>query len=135
MPSSEEHQNKAVHNKEFLEEVPFPERYADWTTVVCFYVAVHLADALLATDNWHPTDHKTRTYQLLRLYKRLPEFPQFRGAYRDLQDLAHGARYLTRTIQADDAMAARDCDLPAITKWIKQQLKRKGFLRPTLSSA
>ena len=130
MPISGQHQDKAVHNKEFLNEVPFPDKYADWTVVVCFYAAVHLADALLATDNRHPTNHGDRGYQLRRLYRLRPGFPRFRGAYRDLEDLAHDARYACqKTIEADDATSARDSDLPAVTKWVKKELKRKGFLR------
>jgi len=135
MPSSEEHQNKAVHNKEFLEEVPFPEKYADWTIVVCFYVAVHLADALLATDNEHPERHPDRMYHLQRIYRPQPGFPRFRRCYREIEHLAHTARYSGQTIAPDEATSTSDDHLPAITKWIKQQLKRKGFLRPTLSSA
>lgn len=70
MPNSPEHRDKAVRNSTFLNTIDrttFPE----WSVVVAFYLAVHLAERLAARDSAHHDNHKERLEYLRRKHRKI----------------------------------------------------------------
>jgi hypothetical protein len=92
MPNSKQHREKAEHNRQFLTSIPIAQ-FADWSVVVAFYVAVHLAERLrtLLSDvkQQHSRDHADRG-QFVQLHHRA-----IHRAYFHLYNAAIIARYQT----------------------------------------
>jgi len=49
MPAESQHQNKATHNRQFLDSINTDD-YPDWVVVAAFYTAVHLVERLRAAN-------------------------------------------------------------------------------------
>jgi uncharacterized protein (UPF0332 family) len=87
MPSERRHLEAAATNQDFSGELLVARRL-DWAVVVAFYSALHWADAFLARQGIHPTDHSNRD-----LYIRRTQLRRIHTAYRDMRELADEARY------------------------------------------
>jgi hypothetical protein len=59
MANPKQHQEKADHNRSFLNSLG-DDGFCDWMAVVAFYVAVHLVEKLRAYEGKHSTDHVDR---------------------------------------------------------------------------
>jgi hypothetical protein len=59
MPKPSQHQEKADHNRAFLNAI-VSSGPADWIAVVAFYTAVHLVEKLRAYRGEHSKDHEER---------------------------------------------------------------------------
>jgi hypothetical protein len=63
MPNSQQHRDKANHNRAFLNTIDV-QQYPDWAAVVAFYTAVHLVERLRTRMSLqygqHSTDHQDR---------------------------------------------------------------------------
>lgn len=59
MPNASQHENKAKHNRQFLETIDCGTT-SDWAAVVAFYTAVHVIERLRALDGDHSKDHQDR---------------------------------------------------------------------------
>lgn len=78
MADFDRHIQRVRENMEFLTQIRTLQlRNWDWEVTVCYYVAVHLVNAHLATRNLHPTTHdETKKYinpQGVFNNQRLPE--------------------------------------------------------------
>lgn len=98
MPSFDAHLSQAKSNLTFLEHVnhTLPEQ-RDWQVTVCFYVAVHLANAYLADkEHQHYQTHGKRDLALNPFngaaQHSWPEDEYY--AYEDLSALSRRSRYL-----------------------------------------
>ena len=98
MPSFGAHLAQAIGNLDFLEHTNHtrPEQ-RDWQVTVCFYVAVHLANAYLADkEHQHYQTHGKRDLALNPFNGAAkhawPEDEYY--AYEDLSGLSRRARYL-----------------------------------------
>jgi hypothetical protein len=64
MPSSAEHREKYLANRQFLNTgnngTPLSTLDGCWAAVVAFYAALHLVDRLAARNNDHPSTHGDR---------------------------------------------------------------------------
>lgn len=61
MPSSEQHKDKYLENKEVLEVLDIKNKnHCDWITTICFYSALHIIDMKLAISGKHPRTHTER---------------------------------------------------------------------------
>lgn len=108
MPTSEEHQNQALHNLQFLKEVnSHCNNYYDWQVTVCFYSSLHFINAHL---NKVDIGVDFATHELVDQYIR----PHGRirktqleentyASYRALQTLSRRARYLRNDKNPDKA--------------------------------
>jgi len=100
MATVSEHLDRANENQRFLDEID-QARYPGWTVTAAFYVAVHLASALL-TDRGIVVDSHTDRNQALR-----DSFPTIWKQYHPLYDLSRQARYSCRkitTTASEDAL-------------------------------
>lgn len=58
MASVEAHLRQFHHNRELISKLP--SSHHDWMVTAVFYSCVHLIDAVLASENFHPVVHKRR---------------------------------------------------------------------------
>ncbi len=92
MPGKSAHIKKAERNLKLSEEDIFnPEKtkYLDWYVTTLFYTAVHYVDAILATIDIHPTQHK---YRKSLVYKVSP-LPLIQHEYSMLIQASRRSRY------------------------------------------
>lgn len=105
MPNSRQHQEKAEHNRSFLDSIDI-EQYPDWAAVAAFYTAVHLVERLRTRlssgpGGQHSTDHQDRLAFVQRHHRRIHQ------PYHELFNASTLARYETlhsfnTQITADD---------------------------------
>lgn len=92
MPNSQQHRDKAAHNREFLDLIATP-RFPDWKVVVAFYVAVHLVERLRTRQpnaaDQHSVDHHDRL-RFVQVHHR-----QIHTAFHELFNAGLIARYQT----------------------------------------
>lgn len=96
MANFDDHIRQANHNLQFLECINKNcNQHYDWQVTVCFYTALHLVNAHLATQSLQYRKHKD-VKDALNPYShspvKLPE--QEYTAYATLQSLSRRARYL-----------------------------------------
>ena len=75
----------------------------DWQVTLCFYVAVHLVNALLAKENEHPQTH-SETLEAIVLLKSVSnpnDLYVIKSIYKSLKEYSQKARYL-RPIKSKD---------------------------------
>src|SRR5207247_2383093 len=93
MPSDLEHLALAEHNRQLLDHLaPDIGRFGDWITVVAFYRAFHLIEAMFFRDHpdKHGRNHETRDNML----KRTKRYHHIYKHYRVLWAASTVARYL-----------------------------------------
>lgn len=91
MPNSQQHRDKASHNRSFLDTIAV-DQYPDWAAVVAFYTAVHLVERLTRLPNaadQHSTDHQDRLQFVQRHHRPI------HTAFHELWNAALIARYQT----------------------------------------
>ena len=86
MPNPKQHQEKAVHNRDFLGTIS-DDVYSDWRATIAFYVAVHLVEKLRAYDGDHSQDHSDRDRYVRGNHRAIYD------SYRQLYSAALEARY------------------------------------------
>jgi hypothetical protein len=87
MANRESHIKQWKHNRAFLSTIS--QDYPDWIVTVCFYVAVHAIDTLLANDGIYPTNHDTRNEVLFKTNRYLA----INRVYIPLYSLSRTVRY------------------------------------------
>lgn len=70
MPKPKQHQEKAEHNRAFLNTI-LDDAYCDWKAVVAFYAAVHLVEKLRAYEGAHSENHDDRDRAVRRDHSRI----------------------------------------------------------------
>jgi hypothetical protein len=88
MPKPNQHQEKANHNRLFLDSISGTGP-PDWMATVAFYTAVHLVEKLRAYKGEHSRDHDERGTAVRN------EFRSIQTAYHELFNLSLVARYAT----------------------------------------
>jgi hypothetical protein len=93
MASEATHIQQANRNQSVLDRlIADSDPASDWITVVAFYKAVHVVEAILASNesspNNHSVDHKSRNHSLKTKYQKIWE------SYYFLSRSSGGARYL-----------------------------------------
>ena len=89
MGTVQDHLDQARHNLDFLQSFD-KEVFSDWTVTVCFYVAVHFANALIQTRKpMHPGNHADRERELAGLN----EWRLIYADYCELSNKSQKARY------------------------------------------
>lgn len=92
MSTARDHKRKAAHNQNFLEAID-KKLFPDWFVAVAFYKAVHLVEALFASqDTKHSGNHRER-HDLLKT-----KYPTIWKDYLPLYSQSRRARYRTRPI-------------------------------------
>ena len=86
MPKPKQHQEKAEHNRAFLDSVT-DDAYGDWKATIAFYVAVHLVEKLRAYTGDHSENHDERNRAVRRDHARIY------NAYHQLFNVSLIARY------------------------------------------
>lgn len=104
----EDHIAQAKHNLQFLGIVNRSTNdYPDWQVTICFYTALHLANAHLSKHSLQYRQHKAVNYALNPFNSeskyRLP-MPEYE-AYMSLQRLSRRSRYL---VNEKDGNVARE---------------------------
>ncbi|MGH7173696.1 MAG: hypothetical protein ACRELG_25720 [Gemmataceae bacterium] len=89
MPKPKQHQEKADHNRAFLNTLT-DDTYHDWKAIVAFYVAVHLVEKLRAYEGDHSDNHEERDRAVRRDHGRIY------NAYHQLFNASLIARYKSR---------------------------------------
>jgi len=93
MPCDSEHLALAAHNQDLINHlIPSLDRFADWVTVVAFYKAVHIVEAVFFKSHpeKHGRNHENREY----LLKATNHYQQIYRFYRPLWSASTVARYL-----------------------------------------
>jgi hypothetical protein len=93
MPSDSEHLAVAERNQELINHLlPDIKRFGEWITIVAFYRALHIVEAVFFCDHRdkHGRNHETREDML----KRTPRYQQIYKHYRTLWAASTVARYL-----------------------------------------
>ncbi len=88
MPKPKQHQEKAEHNRAFLNSI-CATGPADWIATVAFYTAVHLVEKLRAYNGQHSRDHEERNAAVRRDYRAI------HTEYHELFNHSLIARYAT----------------------------------------
>jgi hypothetical protein len=92
MPNSKQHQDKAQHNRTFLNSLDL-HQYADWASVAAFYTAVHLVERLRThlrdPADQHSIDHGDRLRFVQRSHRGI------HTPFHELYNAALVARYQT----------------------------------------
>lgn len=92
MPNSQQHRDKAQHNRAFLNTIAV-STYPDWATVAAFYTAVHFVERLRTKmpnpAQQHSTDHHDRL-QFVQVHHRA-----IHTEYHELFNAGLIARYQT----------------------------------------
>ena len=86
MPKPKQHQEKADHNRAFLNTIT-DDAYCDWKATIAFYVAVHLVEKLRAYEGDHSENHDDRDAAVRRTHSRIY------NAYHQLFNASLTARY------------------------------------------
>ncbi len=94
MASKDQHLAKAERNQAFLDSLD--DRYPEWLAVVAFYKAVHLVEALFATQGVHSKRHHERNKRLKS------KNPDLWMQFRPLHDVSRQVRYHPQGISAAD---------------------------------
>lgn len=122
MASDREHQEKADHNRAFLNSIAADE-YCDWIAVVAFYAAVHLVEKLRALRGQHSQDHQERNTAVRGDFRRIHRH------YRELYNWSLVARY---DMTKDFRLSAKDVrtilvdqHLVEIEKFVASQSAKK----------
>ena len=127
MPPIRAHLHQARHNQAFLDELD-RRAYPDWFVTACFYRALHLLDAYLASVSVVDVgNHEERQRHLNNLLRQALGFRPAWNRYRALRDLSEGARYRCQEIAAQDVENAQSDYLRRIDEWVRDQLGIKGF--------
>lgn len=113
MPSAELHRKQANHNKKFLNEKVFLNKflYPDWYITVCFYYVLHLIDGKLASMNdtcEHIGDHKVRNNLVDSIFKNT-KYSAVIDLYRTLRTYSQTARYHCVNINKITVQKATEC--------------------------
>jgi hypothetical protein len=89
MPSTEQHQNQYLSNKQVIGQLndldPLPY---DWIITIHFYAALHLVEKKLAQHQKHNQNHKERNRTILS-----PLFRAIAADYMALYNESQSARY------------------------------------------
>ncbi len=94
MPSVEMHIRQAIHNHNLIEYLKKTDKFPDWLATVAFYEALHLVEAIFATQlskTPHGGNHERRE----QILKRNSKFKKIYTHYRKLWNASIVARYLT----------------------------------------
>lgn len=136
MPSDSEHLAVAARNQELINHLlPDIHRFGEWITVVAFYRALHIVEAVFFCDHpaKHGRNHETREDML----KRTKRYQQIYKHYRTLWAASTIARYLedhsTGTTYAsfNDYMSPADVQGLILNHYLKQVEKSAAkFLPP-----
>lgn len=122
MPSSAEHQAKALANRVFLDS-GLAAVSSEWAAVVAFYAAVHLVERLAAAEPRGPVHHRTHVARVAWLARHRPHRTIFND-YAALQDAAEVSRYGTvnqfRSMYTAAAVQSQliDTHLAAIERYV-----------------
>jgi hypothetical protein len=93
MPSEKSHLDLANHNQALISRLlPEIDTFADWVATAAFYKALHVVEAVFATDKdvRHGRDHTHREECL----KKNPRYKKIYQHYRVLLSVSKRARYL-----------------------------------------
>jgi hypothetical protein len=95
MPNELDHIKAANHNQEVIEALlPRLNDFADWITIIAFYKALHIVEAVFATGKEpsmrHGIDHNMRA----QILKTTNKYKHIWANYRPLYNASMVARYL-----------------------------------------
>ncbi len=95
MPNEVQHIQWALHNFDVLKYLLEKETFCDWAATVGFYIAVHVVDGMLFSQEEHPMrkhgfDHQRRQ----NILKRTSRYQPLYKHYRRLREASEVARYL-----------------------------------------
>jgi hypothetical protein len=91
MPAKIDHETLACENLKTLEFLRSRiDDFPHWVTVVAFYAAVQIVEAVFAADGLHSDDHKSRN----RTLKSTPRYAQLWKHYHPLWNDSLIARYM-----------------------------------------
>jgi hypothetical protein len=128
MGAKNDHQQKWLHNRNFLESILDQESYPDWVLVAAFYTAVHAVETLFATANCHSTDHHERK----RILRQEGKWKEVFTHYHPLENIAWAARYECGGLVADLASAKTNFVQGHLHKLEQAVCKQIGKSAPTL---
>ncbi len=93
MPSDAEHLAVAERNQQLIDHLlPDISRFGDWITVIAFYRALHLVEAVFFRN--HPNKHGHNHESRENMLKRTPRYKHIYKHYRTLWAASTVARYL-----------------------------------------
>ena len=96
MPQKDSHVNQAIRNLKFIDAgaqcYDIVGEYCEWYMTVKFYTALHLIDAVLAINQFHPSDHKARNTGIFKLKTMFSL--NCANRYHELYNFSKKARYL-----------------------------------------
>jgi hypothetical protein len=131
MPKPKQHQEKADHNRAFLNTLT-DDTYHDWKAIVAFYVAVHLVEKLRAYEGDHSESHEDRDRAVRKDHSRIY------NAYHHLFNASLVARYKSRSAfkisPADVQSKLLDTYLAEIERYVAAEtIARTGGPPPSTS--
>jgi hypothetical protein len=112
MANYRNHLRQARHNEAFAAQLAADKSlpYFDWLITVCFYAAVHYAEALFYfqpeiqhTESACPVDEERHAYRARMLRRTAGE--QCYRSYRKLRDASYNVRYLGLAMQRPNDIA------------------------------
>jgi hypothetical protein len=112
MPSETEHLVVASRNQELINHlIPHIDRFAEWITVIAFYKALHIVEAVFYRTHRekHGRNHESRE-QMLKTTKR---YQQIYRHYRPLWAASTVARYLEDRSRGQEYSSFSDYLKPA----------------------
>ena len=123
MPQFQDHIKQAKNNIAFLKDLNLKiDSYHDWQVTVCFYIAVHLANAHLAKNGLQFRKHSSVNHALnpevQTSITKIDEDTYL--AYMKLFNLSRRSRYLTSENQKD---AKSDDSFPTYDKHFAKALR------------
>jgi hypothetical protein len=93
MPTDAEHLAVAKRNQNLIDHLlPDIGRFGEWITVIAFYKALHVVEAVFFRD--HPANHGRNHETREHLLKTTPRYQQIYRFYRKLWAASTVARYL-----------------------------------------
>ncbi len=101
-------QSALSHLAEDIEDFP------EWVTIIAFYKALHLIEAVFATDERvrHTSDHRTR----MRTLKQYRKYEQMYRHFRPLKAASEVARYLSDNESRSSYSSFRDYMPPKVVE-------------------
>lgn len=139
MPKESEHIPHAQHNIDFLKTFYNNSEYIDWFVTVCFYVSVHIIEAIIfkvekikIKDKEYELNHsdelQSRINGDIRLSPHLSRkmivdynFSEISNYYYSLYNRSHTARYLKYSFTKEDVTYVLHRCLNQIILWAKDK--------------
>ncbi len=123
-PSSEEHAQWAIHNKEFANKLSCEdfENYQYWRVVAFFYSTIHYVEVYLIEEWEEEDDFKIQDHKKRKNLMMCTKLGNHFAKYKALEDACFNARYQCESFTEKEADDLKEDKYKPLISFIKENL-------------